>query len=158
MDTNGLTKVFFKLDPAEWHGLQTESLWAEPLAGAQSGDVFVIKNSPFYSRDVSYLDVVRAVPSNHTRGLDFAGRIDGNGHSTYRLIVQKDWGEFKSYWDRLEKLGCTYESGNVKQGTVYSVDVPDTSNIYDVYAILEDGQKNDIWMFEEGHVGHKLKS
>lgn len=71
MDTSGLTKVFFKLDPAEWHGLQTESLWAEPLAGTKNGDVFVIKNSPFYSREVSYLDVVKAVPREHTRGFDF---------------------------------------------------------------------------------------
>ena len=124
MDTAGFKKVFFKLDSADWHGLQTESLWAEPLAG--KGDVFVIKNSPFYSRDVSYLDIVRAVPGKHPRGLDFAGRIDGSGHSTYRIIVEKDRGEFESYWGRLDKLGCTYESGSLNKGTVYSVDVPDT--------------------------------
>ena len=107
---------------------------------------------------MSYLDIIRAVPGKHIRGLDFVERIDGRGHSAYRLIVEKDWGKFAGYWSKLEVLGCTYESGALNQGTVYSVDVPETTDIYKVYAILEDGQRNDIWMFEEGHVGHKLKS
>jgi hypothetical protein len=158
MDAKGLVRVFFKLDPSEWHGLQTESLWAEPIAGAKRGDVFVVKNSPFYTREVSYLDVIRAVPGIHTGGVDFAGLIDSRGHSTYRLLVQEGRSNFAKYWEDLERLGCTYESGRVKQGLLYSVDVPGTTDIYEVYKILEEGQKNHAWMFEEGHVGHSLRS
>jgi hypothetical protein len=157
MDTNGLTRVFFKLDPSDWHGLQTESLWAEPIAAAQGGDLFVVRNSPFYTRDVSYLDIVRAVRGIHVRGLDFAGLVGSRGHSTYRLLVQEDRGEFEKYWNRLKHLGCSYESGSVAVGTLYSVDVPDTTDIYEVYKILEEGQKHDVRMFEEGRVGHSLR-
>jgi hypothetical protein len=57
----------------------------------------------------------------------------------------------------LEMLGCTYESGYIGQGTIYSIDVPDATDICRVYSILEDGQKNSIWIFEEGHVGHPIK-
>jgi len=116
MDTNGLTLVFFKLDPSDWHGLHTESLWAEPIAAAHGGDVFLVRNSPFYTKEVSYLDVVRAVPGIHIRGLDFAGLTDSRGHSTYRLLVQEDRGVFEQYWKKLQDLGCTYESGTVRQG------------------------------------------
>jgi hypothetical protein len=158
MDTNGLTLVFFKLDPSDWHGLHTESLWAEPIAAAHGGDVFLVRNSPFYTKEVSYLDVVRAVPGIHIRGLDFAGLIGSRGHSTYRLLVQEDRGEFENYWRKLHDLGCTYESGTVRQGMLYSVDVPDITDIHEVYKILEEGQKNDVWIFEEGRVGHSLKS
>jgi hypothetical protein len=118
----------------------------------------VVRNPPFYSRDVSYLDIVRAVPGIHVRGLDFAGLIGSRGHSTYRLIVQDDHGEFEKYWNRLRHLGCSYESGNVAVGMLYSVDVPDTTDIYDVYRILEEGQRDGIWILEEGRVGHAVKS
>lgn len=158
MDTKGLTLIFFKLDPTDWHGLHTESVWAEPVAGAHGGDLFVVRNSPFYTRDVSYLDVVRAVQGNHIRGLDFAGLIDSRGHSTYRLLVHEDRGEFEQYWKKLQDLGCTYESGTVKQGELYSIDVPDTTDIYEVYKIIEEGRKNDVWLFDEGRVGHSLRS
>jgi hypothetical protein len=157
MDTKGLTLIFFKLDPTDWHGLQTESLWAEPIAGTKEGGTFLVRNSPFYTRDVSYLDVVRAVPGIHTRGLDFAGLIDSKGHSTYRILVQKDHCEFEKYWKKLQDLGCTYESGTVRQGKLYSLDVPDTTNIYEVNKLLEEGRKNDVWIFEEGRVGHSLR-
>jgi hypothetical protein len=158
MDTKGLTLVFFKLDPTDWPGLHTESLWAEPIARAQGGDLFVVRNSPFCTRDVSYLDVVRAVPGIHVRGLDFAGLIGSRGHSTYRLLVQEDRGDFEKYWKKLQNLGCTYEGGEVGAGTLYSVDVPDTTDIYEVYKILEEGQKDGVWMFDEGRVGHPIKS
>jgi Domain of unknown function (DUF4265) len=158
MDAKGLTRVFFMLDPTDWHGLHTESLWAEPIAGAHGGDLFVVRNSPFYTRDVSYLDVVRAVPGIHIRGLDFVGLMGSRGHSTYRLLLQEEGGEFDQYWKRLQDLGCTYEWGTVIQGTLYSVDVPDTTDIHEVYKILEEGQNDGVWMFDEGRVGHPVKS
>ena len=157
MAKEGLVKIFFKLEANEWHGLQTESLWAEPVARTIAGDIFRIKNSPFFTREVSFLDTVRAVVGDHIRGLDFAGLIEPSGHSTYRLIVPNGRSDFDGSWSRLERIGCSYESGSIKQGTLYSVDVPDTTDIYEVYQILELGQSSNVWMFEEGRIGHKLK-
>jgi Domain of unknown function (DUF4265) len=158
MDTKDLVRVFFWLDPSDWHGLQTESLWAKPIAAAQGGDLFEMKNSPFYTRDVSYLDIVRAVPGIHVRGLDFAGLIGSRGHSTYRILVQDDSRGFDEYWQRLSQLGCTYEGGQVRAATLYSVDVPKTTDIHQVRRILEDGHNDGVWTFEEGRVVHPARS
>jgi hypothetical protein len=60
----------------------------------------------------------------------------------------------------MQSLGCTYESSSIdtKLGTkkLYSVDVPASSDIYMIYNILEEGERNGVWMFQEGHVGHEL--
>ena len=37
------------------------------------------------------------------------------------------------------------------------MDVPDATDICEVYKILEEGQKDGVWMFEEGRVGHPLR-
>ena len=61
---------------------------------------------------------------------------------------------FKTFWMPLEKIGCSYEKG---YNRFYSMDVPIGTDIYKAYSLLEDGEKNEIWEFEEGNVGHKLK-
>ena len=38
---------------------------------------------------------------------------------------------------------------------MYSVDVPKTANIQKVFAMLETGESQGVWGFEEGHCGHK---
>ena len=49
--------------------------------------------------------------------------IKHSGHSTYRIFLLKENSKenFLKYWDKLEKIGCTYEQVNDK---FYSVDVP----------------------------------
>jgi hypothetical protein len=164
MTTNqNLDRVYFQLDSTDWHGRPNEGLWAEPLEAATPGTAYRLKNSPFFARDVSFLDTVRVAPRDDGGpGLAFAGVIDRGGHSTYMILVPPDFSEFDSYWERLEKLGCTYESTTIKlrPGTrvLYSVDVPDSTDIYAVYSILEEGEKYNVWIFQEGHVGHKLKT
>jgi hypothetical protein len=34
---------------------------------------------------------------------------------------------------------------------LYSVDVPPTADIYDVYDILEKGHHDGVWIFQTGH-------
>jgi len=69
---------------------------------------------------------------------------------------------FNRYWERLGNLGCSYESKSHRTSLgdriLYSIDVPAQSDVRAVYSILEEGERNGIWMFQEGHVGHKLKS
>jgi hypothetical protein len=120
-----------------------------------------LENSPFFVRGVSYHDIVRVIPSNDGSGLEFAGVIDRSGHSTYMLLVLPISSSFDEYWKRLENLGCTYESGTIGtahgERLLYSVDVPAESDVYQVYPILEEGERTGVWLFQEGHVGHKLK-
>jgi hypothetical protein len=167
MDTTGMVKVFFRLDPTDWHGPHFELLWAEPVKGSEGRDLFVLQNSPFYTREVSYLDIVRAVLGESRdanaigpptlRKLDFAGLVDPSGHSTYRFIIQDENDEtFQSCWKRLSDLGCSYENGDVAQGVLYSIDVPRTTDIAAVESIMQEGAKNGIWTYEHGRIAHRI--
>ena len=62
--------------------------------------------------------------------------------------------KFARDWEPLEKLGCTYERANRR---LVAIDVPPRSDVYAVYAVLEDGEKDGLWEFEEGHCGHALR-
>jgi len=129
----------------------------------------VLQNSPFYTREVSYLDIVRAVlgesrdwnaigPPTLVK-LDFAGLVDPSGHSTYRFIIQdKNDQVFQSYWKQLSDLGCSYESGTVAPGILYSVDVHRTTEITAVDSIIQEGEKKGILVYEEGRIAHRIRT
>jgi hypothetical protein len=155
-----LTRIYFSLDHEDWHGRPNEGLWAEPIGGARPAKVFRLRNSPFFIRGVSFLDVVRALPRKDDVGMEFAGVVEHSGHSTYMLLVPPAFHQFEMYWDKLSGLGCSYESKSLRTSVgdkvLYSVDVPPSSDIHAVYSILLDGEHNGVWMFQEGHVGHKV--
>jgi len=50
----GLVKIRFELDPKDWNGLKSESLWALELHPAE----YLIRNSPFYAYGISAEDTV----------------------------------------------------------------------------------------------------
>ena len=41
---------------------------------------------------------------------------------------------------------------------LYSIDVPDTTELDAVLGILSDGEKNGTWIYQESHRGHARKS
>ncbi len=164
MSDDNLIKVIFDLDPDDWHLRAAESCWAEPIMHAVPGAA-VLQSSPFFKRGVSYLDILRVYAEQTERGplFRFAEVIACSGHSTYMLLVPPICPAFEGYWIKLEKLGCSYESApgldtSHGQKTLYSVDVPPTADIYAVHAILMEGVRDKIWIFQEGHIEHKLKS
>lgn len=157
-----LTKIRFQLDPNDWHGLPSETLWAEAVSGATAGSAFRLRNSPMFVCGVSFLDIVRGAARADGEGFEFAGVIDHSGHSTYMLLVPTICPSFEEYWKRLQDLGCTFESKSIKTAwgdrILYAVDVPAETDIYAVYSIFSEGERENIWIFQEGHVGHKLRS
>ena len=70
-----LTKITFELERAAWHGQATETLWGEEVGSGR----YRLLNSPFFATGVSFMDVVRATPSDI--GLMFAGASIRGGHS-----------------------------------------------------------------------------
>jgi hypothetical protein len=154
-------KIRFRLDPKEWHRSTNEGLWASPVEDANLGTAFQLMNSPFFVYGVSFLDTVRATrPSDHGPGLEFEGVIARSGHSTYMILIPSGSPDFAKYWKPLQDLGCTYEFTIMDfpirgKDKLYSVDVPDTSDVSAVYSLLEDGERNNVWEFQEGHYGHK---
>lgn len=146
-----LMKVFFAIDPNDWHGTSVESLWAKPIVGTPDTLLVELQNSPFFARGVSYLDVIRIVEKE---GLgEYASTVREGGHSTYR-IIREQGPDFDIWWRKLSELGCTYESDLTRRQPLYSVDIPPDADIHAAYLVLEAGETARVWMFEEAHVGH----
>jgi hypothetical protein len=152
--TSGLVKVFFRLDADDWHGHSSESMWAEPVSGSDAGDLYRLQNSPFFTRGVSFLDVVRAELSDYFDGgrLEAVEFIDRSGHSTYMVICQTDLERFKQRWELLEALGCTYESTTLSVGLLYSVDAPPATDLVQVDEVLMQGVRDGVWICQDGAV------
>jgi hypothetical protein len=116
---------------------------------------YTLLNSPFFVKGVSYLDVVSV---KEVDGVSIFDRVEGRGgHSTYRLVPQyaTHAHAFVELWRSLQEIGCTYEEAH--EIRMLAVDVPETTDIYEVYGVLERGLALDVWDFEEGHCGHPLR-
>jgi hypothetical protein len=159
--TETFVKVRFELDIADWHGHGSETMWATPIAGSERR-IFHIRYSPFFTRGINHLDVVGARPAENDGMFDFIEIIERSGHSTYMLLMEPTEARRGAYWHRLEKLGCSYESGHIDLSIgnrlLYSVDVPPTPDLNEVREILGRGEREGVWMFQEGYVNHSASS
>ena len=144
-------KVMFELEPSAWHDHATESVWAIPLGDNK----YRLQNVPFHAYGVSYDDIVSAKP-NEQGQLIVQGVSERGGHSTYRVILSPETTDrdFENAWDKLGSLGSTYERATDR---LIAIDVPPETDIYEAYAALESGEKDNVWGFEEAHCGHPLR-
>jgi Domain of unknown function (DUF4265) len=152
--TEKLIKVHFELDPSDWHGHASETLWASPIVGTEWRN-FRIMNSPFFATGISFRDIVKASAFDNDFILDFKEVVERGGHSTYMILFKATEARFSSYWNMLEKNGCSYESMSIKlsigQRSLFSVDVPPSADIHEIYEILERGESDGVWVFQEGY-------
>ena len=144
-----LTKVAIRLDGTS--GYELETVWADPIGEC----TYRLRNVPFLPYGYSEQDVVRAAEVEGR--LIVTGVAERGGHSTYRVFLPEPTSDddFYSQWEPLAALGCTYERGNKR---LIGIDVPSASDIYAVYAVLEEGEASKHWLFEEGHCGHLLRT
>jgi hypothetical protein len=113
-----------------------------------------VDNVPFYVYGVSCGDAVIGILLDD--GLYAFGGIEQKaGHSTYRVFQTKRATDrvFEAKWSEIEQMGCTRENGG--EG-FYAIDVPPDANIYGVYELLERGEEEGVWVFEEGDCGHAV--
>jgi hypothetical protein len=160
--TGKLIKVRFELDPSDWHSHASETLWASPIVESEWRN-FRIVNSPFFATGISNRDIVKASAFDNDFILDFKEVVERGGHSTYMLLFKATEARFSSYWNMLEKSGCSYESMRIKlsigQRSLFSVDVPPSADIHETYEILERGGRDDVWIFQEGYADlNKMES
>ena len=157
MEANSdLVKVRFDTDPNGLSAGSPERLWARKLLGAPVS--FEIQNSPFYAKGVSFLDIVEAIEDPEIPGVfQYRRTLKPSGNSTYRILVDTGSNLFSTYWENLAALGCTYEWADQGTTLLYAVDVPAHADIFKVYSVLEKGEEDEIWDFDEGHCGHSLE-
>jgi Domain of unknown function (DUF4265) len=149
-----MIKVSFDLDHTDWHGHPSETLWADPVP-MLGPYAFRLHNSPFFKRGIAYRDIVDTTPTEGEQLFDFKRVIRRGGHSTYMILVSEDEPRFQQHWNDLQALGCTYEWGQKKfsigHRRFYSVDVPPSADLDKVVAILERGEGEGTWMYQEGY-------
>jgi hypothetical protein len=147
ISSDGLAGTMVAFLVGEGEGRFVERLHAIPLGGG----VYVLDNSPFYAYDISYKDVFRAVSEDGS--LVFSEVVSRGGHSTYRikLPVGCDHEYFSRHWSELDRLGCTFEGSSGNAQRLYAIDVPPDVNVFEVYRLLEERERDNVWTFEEGH-------
>jgi hypothetical protein len=138
-----LVKLTFNLSP-DWHGSSTESVWAEPTPNG----TLIIRNTPFYAKGVSFLDEVSF--ADEDGAAVFEDVVQKSGHSTYRILQpnKNKIERFEEFWKPIERLGCSLES-KIDKNALYAVDVPPNVDVRSIYSLLEEGEKADVWDFEE---------
>jgi hypothetical protein len=157
MSNENLVKIRFQTDPDGLGGGSPERLWAKRLS--QSQNAFELHNSPFYAKGVSYLDVVEASEDSESKSaFEYLRTLSPSGHSTYRILVAKSSKEFADWWAKLSAFGCTHEYSDEGEKWLYAVDVPPAADIFAVYEVLNEGERQSIWLFDEGHCGHETKT
>lgn len=120
-----------------------ETLWALPIRD----NTFRLENSPFYAYGYSYQDIV--VVKKKDSELIVEGVVEHCGHSTFRIALKSEDGKrlFNQYWSKIESLGCTYEQHSE---VLYVVDVPPSVGLNQVVELLQKGEKDEVWEYEEG--------
>jgi hypothetical protein len=138
-------KIVFSLD-RDGAGFETEGVWAERL----SINRFRILNSPFFAFDVSYEDEVEAEPDGES--FRFVRVLRRSGRSTYRVILQDgktvESNDFTSRWQPFHDRGCTFENANDRY---IAIDIPPNADVPFLCRLLQDGEEQGVWVFEEGH-------
>lgn len=142
------TMIKVMLSMERWGGDVPETVWAEDLGEGRAK----IDNSPFYAYSVSYLDIVETEVTE-----DFVEAVEvrqPSGHSTLRIVVfDEDTQEaFEKAWPPLEALGCTYEGWS--SIGLYSVDVPPETDLAAVRSVLDQGEAEGVWEYEEACLAH----
>jgi len=144
-EVTGRTKIVVELEPGETP-YATESVWAEQISDRR----FRILNSPFFAFGISFEDEVEAKPFGEV--FKFVRVVQRSGRSTYRIILQNDntieGPEFLERWKLFREAGCTFESANSRY---IAVDMPRSANVAVLYQLLESGEEQGVWVFEEGH-------
>jgi hypothetical protein len=142
VNTDDMVKIVFKLekDEDDYPPADYESVWALPL---EEG-LFQIDNIPFFVTGIALGDVVSAISDGDE--LRFQEVVRPSGHSTLRLIIY-DKSEVPTVRKLLEERGCTSEGSHIPG--LISVDVPPSVSLAALRAMLDEGEAQERWGYEE---------
>ena len=159
MDNRKSIRVTVQLPPDSWHGTSSEGIWTRlvvpPTDVTNVKAVLEVDNIPYFAKDLSLGDKI-LVDFNHGIPM-FDAVVERGGHSTYRIFVEDATSKALNTLDVLKAMGCDWETIEISGGKLYALDIPPEADIYEVYDILERGQREGIWSCEQGHLGHPLR-
>lgn len=138
-----MKKIFFKLIIEDnYPPVSEESIWGVDLGN----NLFKINNIPFYTKDVSFNDIVSVVDIDGV--LHYKKTIKSSGNSTIRIIFF-DGKEIEDCINAIQKMGCDYEKFS---STFIAINIPITTNLEIVLDYLEYLSFKEIADYEYGKI------
>lgn len=139
-------KILLEYENSTTINREIESVWARPVT-----DGYQIDNIPFYAREIALGDVVRAT-SDIDGSLRFRSLVRPSGHSTVRLWFAK--GKEKNVSavrEELRKMNCSSEQSDLPR--LIAIDIPATVKYEQVRKFFIDGEKTELFEYEEACLG-----
>jgi hypothetical protein len=130
-----------------------EQLLARPLL--ERDDYFQIESIPFFLKNVSLGDIVRArtvTNSEIDEGevFEFDTVLDRGGHNTYRLLLKKKHPDDPQFTENeLLKRGLAVEE---QDGDFFAVDVPPSVDQKAIDEYLVNERKAGRWELQDGYL------
>lgn len=149
-DSGDHVKIHFPMDVDEdgWPPASVESLWAVDLGDGTAR----LDNTPWFVRGIASGDVITV--EIDSEGLSWAGEtVRPSEHCTIRLIVLRDGGSAaarQSVLETFHELGTTGEG--IEQYGMVALDVPPQADLPRIRRLLEHGEAEEWWQWEEGCV------
>ena len=142
-------KVRIELAEGLWHGTESEGIWCEAVGTGQ----YRVRNIPFYAFNISLDDIIEAEIKESDGRLFFNGIVvRPSGNHAYRCMVKRDSPkQSQKYLDAINSMNCFYETAIHGDFELFSIDVPSDVDVNKVYDILERGEADGSWDFEEAN-------
>jgi len=123
-------------------GVGGERVWAVALGD----DVYEIRNSPWYARNVNWGDWVRAIAPAEDQWPVFESVVKRSGHRTIHIIFLDGGLQRKAEILReLNELGASYENNDSK---MYAVDCSPETDAASVIRYLEKVESENLLEFQ----------
>jgi hypothetical protein len=150
-------EIWFTVSPDD-EGYPSEIRWEQLLARplVEEDDCFQIESIPFYLKNVSRGDIVKATISGNSHGgasteedrFEFDEIVCRGGHNTYRLLIRhkhKDDPQFTE--SELTGMGLAVET---QFNDFIAVDVPDTVDQGAIEDFLVAEKESGRWGMQDG--------
>lgn len=127
------------------NNLSLESVWAD-----KEGELYKIKNIPFFAPNIAYDDLVSVEEEDGALFLDKV--VSRSGNSTIHIIIFNEK-KFNSIVGEIEKLKCGWEGSHINKYVV--VNIPKNLNYNIVKDYLELGREANIFDYEESYLSEE---
>lgn len=129
----------------------SEYLWIKKIDSI----LYEIDNIPFYSREVSFKDVITIKKENNEIFLEKV--INQSSNSIIRVIFFEDCLKsnpllLEDFINSIKSFGCDLESD--KNHNLVAISIPQKTNYKQVLDYLQDGVEKNFWDYEEAVIRH----